>query len=210
MIRILIADDHAILRRGLSEILLRELGAVTCGEAESAAQVVSEVERQDWDLVILDLTMPGPSGLEVLRTLKVKRPKLPILVLSMHAEDQYAKRVLKAGAAGYMNKESAAEELIDAIKRVLRGGRYISARLAERLAVELERTSTGAPHDTLSDREFEVMRLIGSGKTVGEIADLLALSDNTVSTYRARILEKMQLRTNAELIRYVVENRLLQ
>jgi two-component system, NarL family, invasion response regulator UvrY len=209
MIRILIADDHAILRRGLSEILLRELGAVACGEADCAAQVLSEVERQEWDLVILDLTMPGPSGLEVLRTLKGKWPKLPVLVLSMHAEDQYAKRVLKAGAAGYMNKESAAEELIDAIRRVLRGGRYVSARLAERLAVELE-APTAMLHDALSDREFEVMRLMGSGKTVGEIADLLSLSDNTVSTYRARILDKMQLRTNAELIRYVVENGLLQ
>jgi two-component system, NarL family, invasion response regulator UvrY len=209
MIRILLADDHAIMRRGLREILQRELGPIACGEADRAAQVLAEVERESWDLVILDVTMPGPSGLEVLRTLRVKRPKLPVLVLSMHPEDQYAKRVLKAGAAGYMTKESAAEELIDAIRRVLRGGRYISAALAEKLAVELERTPGGAPHDLLSDREFEVLRLMGSGKTVGEVADLLALSDNTVSTYRARILDKMHLRSNAELIRYVVENRLL-
>jgi len=209
MIRVLIADDHAILRRGLKEILLRELDGVICGEAENAEQILEQVQSREWDLIILDITMPGRSGLDVMRDLKAVRPKLPVLFLSMHPEDQYGKRVLKAGAAGYMNKESAPEELIKAIHKVLSGGRYVSPALAEKLAVDLNK-DTGRPvHDALSDREFEVLRMIASGRTVTQIAEELHLSVPTVSTYRARILEKMNMTTTAELMHYALRNHLV-
>ena len=209
MIRVLIADDHAILRRGLKEILLRELDGVICGEAENAEQILEQVQSREWDLIILDITMPGRSGLDVMRDLKAVRPKLPVLFLSMHPEDQYGKRVLKAGAAGYMNKESAPEELIKAIHKVLSGGRYVSPALAEKLAVDLNK-DTGRPvHDALSDREFEVLRMIASGRTVTQIAEELHLSVATVSTYRARILEKMNMTTTAELMHYALRNHLV-
>jgi len=207
--RILIADDHPILRRGLKDILRRDLEGAVFGEAENAQQVLSEVQSQDWDLVILDVTMPGRSGLDVLRDLQALRPKLPVLVLSMHPEDQLGKRVLKAGASGYMNKESAPEELIKAVRKVLARGKYVSPALAERLAVDLHEVSGEPLHETLSDREFEVLRLIGSGRTTSEIAEMLHLSTPTVSTYRTRILEKMKMTTTAELIKYAVRNRLV-
>ena len=209
MIRVLIADDHGILRRGLREILMRELEGVVCGEAENAQQVLAQVQNQNWDLAIVDITMPGRSGLDVLRDLQRVQPGLPVLVLSMHPEDQYGKRVLKAGASGYMNKESAPEELIKAIRKVLAGGRYVSPTLAEKLAVEWG-TNAGRPlHDNLSDREFEVLRMIALGKTVSLIAAELHLSTTTVSTYRARILEKMNMTTTAELMRYALRNDLV-
>jgi two-component system invasion response regulator UvrY len=209
VIRVLIADDHAILRRGLREILMRELEGVVCGEAENAQQVLAQVQSQNWDLAIVDITMPGRSGLDVLRDLQRVQPGLPVLVLSMHPEDQYGKRVLKAGASGYMNKESAPEELIKAIRKVLTGGRYVSPTLAERLAVEWS-TNAGRPlHENLSDREFEVLRMIALGKTVSQIAAELHLSTTTVSTYRARILEKMNMTTTAELMRYALRNDLV-
>ena len=209
MIKVLIADDHAILRRGLKEILLREFDGVTCGDAENAEQVLAQVQTQDWDFVILDITMPGRSGLDVLKNIKDLRPKLPVLVLSMHPEDQYGKRVLKAGASGYMNKESAPEELIKAIRRILAGGRYVSSTLAERLAVDLNEDVGRPVHERLSDRELEVLCKIASGRTVGQIAEELHLSVPTVSTYRARILEKMSLSNTAELIHYAVRNHLV-
>jgi two-component system invasion response regulator UvrY len=187
MIRILIADDHAILRRGLGEILVRELEDVICGEAENAQQVLIEVQSRNWDLLILDITMPGRSGLDLLGELARLKPKLPVLVLSMHSEDQYGKRVLKAGASGYMNKESAPEELIKAIKKVLSGGRYVSEALAEKLAFTLREDTERPAHEALSGREFEILRMIASGRTVGQIAGELHLSITTVSTYRARI-----------------------
>jgi two-component system, NarL family, invasion response regulator UvrY len=209
VIKVLIADDHAILRRGLQEILLREFDGVICGDAENAEQVLAQVQTQDWDFVILDITMPGRSGLDVLKNIKDLRPKLPVLVLSMHPEDQYGRRVLKAGASGYMNKESAPEELIKAIRRILAGGRYVSATLAERLAVDLN-VDVGRPvHEQLSDRELEVLCKIATGRTVGQIAEELHLSVPTVSTYRARILEKMNLSNTAELIHYAVRNHLV-
>ena len=209
VIRVLIADDHGILRRGLREILMRELEGVVCGEAENAQQVLAQVQNQNWDLAIVDITMPGRSGLDVLRDLQRVQPGLPVLVLSMHPEDQYGKRVLKAGASGYMNKESAPEELIKAIRKVLAGGRYVSPTLAEKLAVEWG-TNAGRPlHDNLSDREFEVLRMIALGKTVSQIAAELHLSTTTVSTYRARILEKMNMTTTAELMRYALRNDLV-
>ncbi len=209
MIKVLIADDHAILRRGLIEILTRELGSAECGEAENAQQVLAQVRSHDWDLVILDVTMPGRSGIDVLGDLKRLRPRLPVLVLSMHAEDQYGKRVLRAGASGYMNKDTAPEELIKAIQRVLAGGRYVSPALAEKLALELNRYSERSPDETLSDREFEVLRMIASGKTVSQIADQLHLSVTTISTYRARILEKMNMTNSAELMQYALRNHLV-
>jgi two-component system invasion response regulator UvrY len=193
----------------LKEILMRELDDAICGEAENADQVLAQVQNQEWDVVILDITMPGRSGLDVLRDLKVTRPRLPVLVLSMHAEDQYGKRILKAGASGYMNKDSAPEELIKAICKVQAGGRYVSQALAEKLAWDLNADQERPLHETLSHREFEVLRLLASGKTVGQIALDLHLSATTVSTYRARILEKMNMTTTAELMRYAIENHLV-
>jgi two-component system invasion response regulator UvrY len=209
VIRVLIADDHAILRRGLKEILLREFNDASCGEAGEAAQVIYQVQRHAWDLVILDVSMPGRSGLDVLSELKQLRPELPVLVLSMYSEDQYGKRVLKAGAVGYMNKETAPEELVKAIRKVLAGGRYVSTTLAEKLASDLSGDSGRPIHESLSNREFEVLKMIALGKTNGQIAEELHLGVTTVSTYRARILEKMRMTNNAEIIRYALENRLI-
>ena len=209
MIRILIVDDHAILLRGLKEILEREFRDVSIGGAGTAEQALTQLDAENWDLVILDITMPGRSGVDILGNLKALRPKLPVLVLSMHPEDQYGKRVLKAGASGYMNKESAPEELIKAVRKLLSGGRYVSPTLAETLAVDLGRDDDTPAHERLSDREFEVLRKMASGKTVGQIAQELHLSVPTVSTYRARILEKMGMSTNAELIRYALSHHLV-
>ena len=209
MIQILIVDDHAILRRGLKEILEREFRDVRIGGAGTAEQALTQLDSENWDLVILDITMPGRSGVDVLRHLKALRPKLPVLVLSMHPEDQYGKRVLKAGASGYMNKESAPEELIKAVRKLLSGGRYVSPTLAETLAVDLGRDDGTPAHERLSDREFEVLRKMASGKTVGQIAQELHLSVPTVSTYRARILEKMGMSNTAELIRYALSHHLV-
>jgi two-component system, NarL family, invasion response regulator UvrY len=209
VIRVLIADDHAILRRGLKEILVHELTDVICGEAENALQVLTQFRSRAWDLVILDVSMPGRSGLDVLRDLKREQPEVPVLVLSVHPEDQYGKRVFKAGASGYMNKESAPEELLKAIRIVLAGGRYVSPSLAERLVFELSGEVGQSLHERLSDREIEVLRMIASGKAMSQIADELHLSATTVSTYRARILEKMGLTNNAELVRYALDNRLI-
>jgi two-component system invasion response regulator UvrY len=208
MINILIADDHAILRRGLKEILRRELKEAECGEAENAEQALDLVRDRNWDLVILDVTMPGRSGLDAVTDIKHIRPKLPILVLSMHPVAQYGKRVLKAGASGYMNKESAPEELIKAVRKVLSGGLYLSPALAENLVADLH-GKPGEPHETLSNREIEVLRMMALGKTVSQIAMELHLSVATVSTHRAHILEKMHMTTTAQLIRYALLNRLV-
>ena len=208
MIRVLIADDHAILRRGLREILERELEGSVRGEAKDADEALSQVRDAAWDLLILDITMPGRSGLDALRDLKLTRPKLPVLVLSMHPEDQYAKRILKAGAVGYMNKESAPEELVKAVRKVLAGGMYVSAALAEILAADLSEDSGRPIHETLSDREFEILRMIGAGKAVSQIAEELHLGVTTVSTYRARILVKMNMATTIELMHYALHHHL--
>jgi two-component system invasion response regulator UvrY len=209
VIRILIADDHAILRRGLKEILTREFEGAIFDEAGDAQQVLAQAQKHAWDLVILDISMPGRSGLDLLRDLQQLRSELPVLVLSMHPENQYAKRMLRAGAAGYMNKETAPKELVKAVHKVLAGGRYVSAELAEKLAVDLSADAARLPHERLSNREFEVLRMIASGKTVSQIAEELHLSVTTVSTHRARILEKMGLTNNAELMRYALHNRLI-
>ncbi len=209
MIKVLIADDHAILRRGLQEILARELDDICFGEAEDAQEVLARTQSDEWDLLILDISMPGRSGLDVLKDLRAQRPKLSVLVLSMHSEAQYGKRILRAGAAGFMNKASAPEELIKAVQKVLAGGRYVSPVLAERLASHLDNEVHRDVQETLSDREFEVLRMIALGKTVGQIAEELHLSVSTVSTYRARILEKMELTTNAEVMQYALRNHLV-
>lgn len=209
MIRVLIADDHAILRRGLMEILVRKLKDSVFGEAKDAQEVLARTQSDEWDLLILDISMPGRSGLDVLRDVRALRPKLPVLILSMHPEDQYGKRVLRAGASGFMNKESAPEELIKAVQKVLAGGRYVSPALAEKLALDLNDEVQRDVHETLSHREFEVLRMIALGKTIGQIAEELHLSVSTVSTYRARILEKMEMKTTAELMQYALRNRVV-
>ena len=209
MIRVLIADDHAILRRGLKEILVRELTGTFFGEAKDTQEVLARTQSDDWDLLILDISMPGRSGLDVLRDVRARRPKLPVLVLSMHPEDQYGKRVLRAGASGFMNKESAPEELIKAVQKVLAGGRYVSPRLAEKLASDLSDEVQRDVQEALSQREFEVLRMIALGKTIGQIAEELHLSVSTVSTYRTRILEKMEMKTTAELMQYALRNRVV-
>jgi two-component system, NarL family, invasion response regulator UvrY len=209
LIRILIADDHAILRRGLKEILVRELEGAVCGEAGNAQEVLVQVQSGEWDLVILDVTMPGRSGLDIIKDLKAARPRLPVLVLSVHPEGQLGKRALKAGASGYLNKESAPEELIQAMRKVLDGGLYVSSELAEKLAMDLREDGGCPPHEALSGREFEVLRLIASGKTVTQIADDLHLSVPTVSTHRAHVLKKLKMTTTAELISYAVRNHLV-
>jgi two-component system invasion response regulator UvrY len=207
--RILIADDHAVFRRGLKETISEAFPRVAFGEAKSAPETLENVRIQNWDIVILDISMPGKSGLDILNDLRRLRPKLPILLLSMHPEEQYARRALKSGAAGYLTKESVPEELKRAVKQIVAGGRYVSATLAEKLAYDL-RSGVDVPvHELLSDREFQVLRMIASGKTVKQIADEIALSVKTVSTYRARILEKTGMKTTAELIRYAFQAQLV-
>jgi DNA-binding NarL/FixJ family response regulator len=209
MIKVLLADDHAIVRGGLKEILLRHMESVECGEAENAEQVLTQVREHRWDLLILDITMPGRSGLDILADLKQLRPELPVLVLSMLPEDQFGKRVLRAGAFGYLKKESAPEELIQAIRKVLSGGRYVSPALAEKIVLDLNDGANLPLHEGLSAREFEILVMLGSGKTVSQIAEELHLSVTTISTYRARILEKMNMSTTAELMRYAFRNHLV-
>jgi two-component system, NarL family, invasion response regulator UvrY len=206
--KILLTDDHAVVRQGLKLILADHFKRAVFGEARNAAEALSRAGKENWDVMILDITMPGRSGLEVLQEVKRLRPKLPVLVLSMHPEDQFAVRMLKSGAAGYLTKESADTELVGAIKKVVAGGRYVSPALAERLASYLTIDVQKAPHERLSDREFLVFRMIGSGKTVSQIARELCLSVKTISTYRARLLEKMDLKNNAELTHYAVQNSL--
>jgi DNA-binding NarL/FixJ family response regulator len=209
MKKILIVDDHEVVREGVKKILDEQPGPIIFGEASTASEVLRLVREQDWDIVMLDLTLGERSGLEVLKELKQLRPRLPVLILSMHSEEQYARRAFKAGAAGYITKGSPREELVKAINKVIEGGVYISPALAERLVIDLGSDTDRAPHEALSNREFEVMRLIASGKTVGEIAAMLNLSDKTISTYRARILEKMGMKTNAEITHYAIQNKLV-
>jgi two-component system invasion response regulator UvrY len=209
MIRVLIVDDHAIFRRGLKALLFDEFAGVRCGEASDAEQALHQLGKKEWDLALLDVTLPGKSGLDLLGELKAARPRLPVLVLSVHPEDQFAVRVLKAGAEGYMTKESAPEELVKAIRKILAGGRYVSPSLAERLALNVRTDLTRTPHETLSDRQYEIMCRIASGKTVTEIAGELSLSVKTVSTHRARILEKLGLKTSAQITRYAIRNNLV-
>jgi two-component system, NarL family, invasion response regulator UvrY len=207
--RVLIADDHAVFRRGLKETIGEAFPKAVFGEAKTAQEAVESVRRHDWEIVILDISMPGLSGLDILEDLRRLRPKLPVLFLSMYPEEQYARRALKSGAAGYLTKESIPEELKEAVRRILSGGRYVSASLAEKLAFDLRRGADVPIHELLSDREFQVLRMIATGKTVKQIADEISLSVKTVSTYRTRILEKTGMKTTAELIRYAFQAQLV-
>jgi len=194
----------------LRQILSEESDIGEVGEAQNSQEVLELVRKKSWDIVVLDITMPGRGGLDVLKELKELHPKLPILILSMHPEDQYAVRALKAGASGYMTKESAQDELVKAIRKILQGGKYVSPTLAEKLAFNLEVRTEKPLHETLSDREYQVMLMIASGKTVSRIAEELALSAKTIDTYRTRILEKMKMKTNAELMKYAIRNKLVE
>ncbi|HEX8845150.1 MAG TPA: response regulator transcription factor [Pyrinomonadaceae bacterium] len=210
MRRILLVDDHEVVRDGVKRILDKQPGAATFGEAGTAPEALALVREQDWDVMLLDISLGGRDGLEVLKEIKQLRPRLPVLILSMHSEELFARRALKAGAAGYVTKGSPRAELVEAVDKVIKGGIYVSPSLAEKLVLDLREGTERPPHEALSDREFEVLRLIASGKTVGEVADILSLSAGTISTYRARILEKMGMRTNAELTYYAIQNGLVE
>jgi two-component system invasion response regulator UvrY len=209
MLHILLTDDHAIVRKGLKDVLVEGLGQVEVGEAATGREALEAVRKQAWDAVVLDINLPDKNGIEVLKEMKVLRPSMPVVVLSLHPEDQYAVRMLKAGAAGYLTKESAPEQLVSAVRKALAGGKYVSASLAEQLAAGLG-TPAAEPLATLSDREMEVLCLIARGKTPTDIADSLSLSVKTVSTYRARLLEKLHLKTTADLIRYALDHKLVE
>ena len=208
-LRIMLVDDHPVVRRGVIEILAHAFPHAVVHEAGSGGEAVALSRRLPWDIVILDLTLPDGSGLDVLKQLREMQARVPVLVLSMHAAEQFARRAVAAGAAGYLTKESADAELVAAVNRLLRGGRYFGHRVLEAVVTGIHPDRDERPHERLSDREYEVLRLIGSGRTVSEIASALRLSVKTVSTYRARVLEKMELRTNAELTHYVVRHRLI-
>lgn len=209
MRRFLIADDHSVVRRGLKQILLETFPSAFIEEVSDAEDLFKKVMRESWDVVISDISMPGRSGLEVLQQIRQDYPKLPILILSVYPEDQYAIRVLKAGASGYLTKDSAPEELVKAVNQLLLGKKYITSSLAEKLATILDHDAEKMPHEYLSDREFEVMKLLAAGKSVSEIAGKMSLSVTTVSTYRARIMTKMNVKTNADLTLYAIEKKLL-
>jgi two-component system, NarL family, invasion response regulator UvrY len=209
MIRVVVVDDHAVVREGLKRIISENPGMAVTGEAGDGHEAMRVIKENPCDVVLLDITMPNKSGLDVLKELHAESPRLPVLVLSMHSEDQYAVRVLRAGAAGYLTKESAPAKLIQAIRKVVRGGKYVSLSLAEKLVFDLNSDSTRAPHEILSDREYQVLCMIGSGKLVSQIAEELALSVKTVSTYRVRILHKLNMQNNAELTRYAIKEGLV-
>jgi len=208
--KILIADDHAIVREGLKQIISETPDMTFTEEASTGHEVLNKALRNDYDVVVLDITMPGINGLDVLKQIKAQKPKLPILVLSVHPEEQYAVRVLRAGASGYLTKASASDELIAAIRKVSLGRKYVTSSLAEKLAFDLEMDAEKLLHETLSDREYQVMCMIARGKTVREIAQELSLSGKTISTYRSRILEKMKMKNNAQLTHYAIQNRLVE
>ena len=210
MIKILIADDHAVVRRGLKQIVSETPDMIVAAEAITGHEVLDKVRGNDYDAVILDISMPGGDGLEILKQLKKAKPKIPILVLSVHPEDQYAVRALKAGAAGYLTKDSAPGELISAIRRVSCGRKYVSSQLAEKLASDLETDKGRQLHEKLSDREYQVLCMMASGKKAMEIAADLCLSVKTISTYRSRILEKMRMKNNAELTHYAIKHGLIE
>ena len=208
-IRVLIADDHAIVREGLKQIISGSGNIVVAGEAENGQQAIQKVREGGFDVLLLDISMPDRNGIDVLKQVKKEFPSLAVLMLTMHREDQYAIRAIKAGASGYLNKQSAPAELVNALREVASGRKYISAALAQELANRIGGDSAHALHETLSDREYQTLVMIASGKTVGEIATELALSVKTVSMYRARLLQKMKLRHNAELTHYAIRHRLV-
>jgi DNA-binding NarL/FixJ family response regulator len=207
--RILVVDDHAVVRHGVKQILVEHFATSLIGEAQSAEDMLREIQASKWDMVVLDIGMPGKGGLDALKELKRIQPKLPVLVLSAYPEDQLALRLLRAGAAGYLSKDSAPRDLVHATKKILEGGRFISTSLADLLAANLETSLEKPLHEQLSDREYQVMCLIAVGKSLKDIADELSVSVSTINTYRARILEKMHAKNNTELTHYAIENRLV-
>ncbi len=209
MIRILIADDHSVVRKGLRQILLEGFPNAIIEEVPDAEEMIRKIMQAEWSVVISDLSMPGRSGLEALQQIKQINSKLPVLILSIHPEEQYALRVLKAGASGYLSKDMAPDELVNAVHRVMLGKKYITASIAEKLASQLDHDSIKSLHETLSDREFSVLKMLATGKSVSEIAESLFLSVTTVSTYRSRILAKMNLKSNADLTLYSIEHKLI-
>jgi two-component system, NarL family, invasion response regulator UvrY len=209
MLRILVADDHEVVRKGLMKVLAETLQPIKVDEARSGQEAVSKVCKSEYDLVVLDIKMPGKSGLDALKEIKQHRPKLPVMILSMHPEEQFAIRAIRAGASGYLTKECASDELVLAIRKALKGEKYISGSLAQILAGELDSDSEKPPHEILSDREYQVMLMIASGKTVGTIAKELCLSAKTISSYRTNILLKTRMRNNAEITHYAIQNKLV-
>ncbi|MCK4336971.1 MAG: response regulator transcription factor [Candidatus Aminicenantes bacterium] len=209
MVKILIADDHAIVRRGLTQIIKDSPGMEVTAEAGTGLEALDLIAKHDFDILVLDISMPGRSGLDVLKDIKRLKPSLPVLILSIHPEEQYAVRVFKSGASGYMTKDSAPEELLKALEKIVQGGKYVTPSLAEKMAVSLDKDIQKPAHELLSDREYQVLYRIAKGETVKEIAEDLFLSAKTVSTYRARILEKMNLKNNAELIHYAFSHHLI-
>ncbi len=210
MLRVLVVDDFPLFRRGVGDLLVEGFHGVKIGEAGNAHEMLDLLRRKPWDVAVMDISMPGMNGLDAIKQVKREFPDLPVLILSMYPEEQYAIRMLKAGADGYLTKSSAPEELIKAIQKVQGGGKYVSSSLGETLAFTIKPGADKNLHELLSDREYEVLCLIGSGKSVGEIADMTNLSVTTISTYRARILEKMRMKTNAELTRYVIREGLVE
>lgn len=210
MIKVLVADDHAVVRRGLRQILAETVDIHVGGEAATAADVLRLVRTERWDVVVLDINLPGGNGLEVLGEIKKEKPQLPVLILTVYSEEQYAVRSIKAGAAGFLTKESAPDKLVEAVRKLASGGRFVTAEVAEALASIVAGEAKGVAHERLSDREFEVMRMLASGKTVSQVAQELSLSVKTVSTHRTRILQKMCMKTNAELMHYAVKNHLVE
>ncbi len=209
MTKILVVDDHAVVRQGVKQILNEQFQGAVIGEAQNAEEMIERLRKHSWDIVVLDVGMPGKSGLDALKDLKQAHPKLPVLVLSAYPEDQLALRMLKAGAAGYLSKDSAPNELVQAIRKILGGGKFVSAPVAELLALNLESDLEKPLHEQLSDREYQVLCLIAVGKSLKDIADDLCVGISTVNTYRARILEKMHLKNNTQLTHYAIENRLV-
>lgn len=207
--KILIADDHSVVRKGLTTILAEAFPFAEIEQAADGAELLQKATKHLWNIIITDISMPGRSGMDILKDLKEIAPKVPVLVLSIHAAEQYAVRTIKSGAAGYLTKESASEDLVKVVQHILSGRKYITPEIAEMLA-DSYNDSNKPIHENLSDREFEVMKLISSGKTVSEVAEILSLSVNTISTYRSRILEKMQMATNAELTHYTIKNKLIE
>jgi len=208
MIKILIADDHAVVRKGLKQILLEEYPSAKIGEVSDAESLLAEITKDNWNIVICDMNMPGRSGLDALTQIKQIAPQLPVLIMSMYPEDQYALRVLKAGASGYLGKDNIHDDIIKAVQTLQLGKKFITPTIAEKLANALGQDTSLQPHELLSDREFDVFKQLASGNAVSDIAVQLSLSATTVSTYRSRIMEKMQMRTNAELTRYAIEKKL--
>ena len=210
MLKILLADDHALVRQGIKQIMAKEFFGAAIGEASTAHELLALVHQERWDIVVLDLTMPGSNGLDVLKQVKHDHPQLPVLILSMYPEDQFAVRALRAGASGYLNKEGAPEELVQALRKVLAGGNYISAAVADELVLHSRQDGDRPLHEQLSDREYQVLCLIASGKAVKEISAQLSLSPATISTYRVRILQKMNMKTTADLMHYAIQKSLVQ